>query len=142
MLFREKPLNFEEQNTYMEFLNGLFKASDSSEFIALVYLTRILPIKKYATESKMNNFIEYSMTSPKDITPYIGFTEDEVRNLCDEYNMDFNTMKLWYDGYTINYSSIKDNKIENNPISIYCPNSVALAIQMHVYDSYWSQLVH
>jgi len=55
------------------------------------------------------------------MTDYIGFTENEVEDLCDEYDMDFNEMKKWYDGYSIQGKHI------------YSPNSVCEAIENEKY---------
>lgn len=62
------------------------------------FMTGILPIKKYGTQSAVSDFIEYTMTSPGDFAEYIGFTETEVKQLCDKYNMSFDEAKKWYDG--------------------------------------------
>ena len=67
--------------------------------IELVYMTGILPIKKYGTQSALNNFDEYTMLDPTPMEEYMGFTELEVQNLCKQYNMDFEKMNRWYDGY-------------------------------------------
>ncbi|MCI5727393.1 MAG: ATP-binding protein [Clostridium sp.] len=110
---------------YLEFLHSLFKSEESKAFLALAYITGILPIKKVEDESALNNFREYTMIDSFPITEYFGFTEGEVRLLCEKYNMDFETMKSWYNGYLI------DN------IDIYNPNSVSFAIDRHKFDSYW-----
>ena len=38
-----------------------------------VYMTGILPIKRYGTQSALNDFREYSMTDPKALAEYFGF---------------------------------------------------------------------
>lgn len=86
---------------YLQFLHSLFKSEESKAFLALAYITGILPIKKIKDESALNNFKEYTMLESYPITQYFGFTEDEVRSLCDEYHMDFETTKAWYNGYLI-----------------------------------------
>jgi hypothetical protein len=98
-------------------------------FTALAYITGILPIKRYNSESALNNFYEFTMTAPDTITKYIGFTEDEVKGLCDKYGMDFDEMKRWYDGYNL------------NGIHVYNPKSVTEAIQRRNYANYWSNTV-
>ena len=72
-----------------------------NRFLALGYITGILPIKKIKDESALNNFQEYTMLKSRPITEYYGFTEDEVKELCQKYDMDFETMKAWYNGYLI-----------------------------------------
>lgn len=73
-------------------------------------------------------FDEYSMTSPQMFAEYIGFTEDEVKTLCEEYQADFDTMKSWYDGYTFLKAS-----------HIYNSKSVVDALRSEEFASYWTQ---
>lgn len=88
-------------------------------------ITGILPIKKIQDESALNNFEEYTMIKSNPITKYYGFTEDEVRELCEKYGMDFDITKAWYNGYLI------------DGIHMYNPNSVSMAMRKKDYDSYW-----
>ena len=69
---------------YLQFLHSLFKSEESKSFLALTYITGILPIKKIQDESALNNFREYTMLDSYPITEYFGFTEDEVRELCEK----------------------------------------------------------
>ena len=110
---------------YLQFLHSLFKSEESKSFLALAYITGILPIKKIKDESALNNFREYTMLDSYPITEYYGFTEEEVRELCREYDMDFESTKAWYNGYLI------DGK------HMYNPNSVSMAMDRHKFDSYW-----
>ena len=52
-------------------------------------MTGSLPIKKYGTQSAMTDFREFSMLEPGLLAEYIGFTEKEVRDLCQTNYMDF-----------------------------------------------------
>ncbi len=110
---------------YLQFFHSLFKLEESKSFLGLAYITGILPIKKIKDESALNNFREYTMLRSKPITEYYGFTEDEVKNLCEQYNMDFESVKAWYNGYLI------------DGIHMYNPNSVSMAMDNHDFDSYW-----
>ena len=110
---------------YLQFLHSLFKSEESKSFLALAYITGILPIKKIQDESALNNFREYTMLKTKPITEYYGFTEEEVRGLCKEYDMDFDATKAWYNGYLI------------DGVHMYNPNSVAMAMKKKDFDSYW-----
>ena len=110
---------------YLQFLHSLFKSEESKSFLALAYITGILPIKKIKDESALNNFREYTMLKSKPITEYYGFTEEEVRSLCREHDMDFESTKAWYNGYLI------DGK------HMYNPNSVVQAMLDQDFDSYW-----
>lgn len=110
---------------YLQFLHSLFKSEESKSFLALAYITGILPIKKIKDESALNNFREYTMLKSKPITEYYGFTEDEVKNLCKQYDMDFDSTKAWYNGYLI------------DGMHMYNPNSVSMAMDRQDFDSYW-----
>lgn len=127
-IFREFKDDIRAQEEYVELLRGLFKGSQAKRFVKLAYITGILPVKKYGTESTLNNFYEFTMVNPKSLSEYVGFTEEEVRNLCMEYDLDYEEMKRWYDGYSF-------RKIGH----VYNPNSVVQAILMQDYDSYWSK---
>lgn len=110
---------------YLQFLHSLFKSEESKKFLALAYITGILPIKKIKDESALNNFDEYTMLSSAPITQYYGFTEKDVKDLCEKYDMDFETTKAWYNGYLI------------DGMHMYNPNSVSRAMIKHKFDSYW-----
>ena len=110
---------------YLQFLHSLFKSEESKSFLALAYITGILPIKKIKDESALNNFREYTMLKSKPITEYYGFTEEEVRELCSKNDMDFETAKAWYNGYLI------DGR------HMYNPNSVVQSMMDKDFDSYW-----
>lgn len=110
---------------YMQFLHSLFKSMESAEFLALGYVTGILPIKKVNDESALNNFREYTMLDSKNLTQYYGFTEDEVKELCEKYDMSFDAVKNWYNGYLINGQHM------------YNPNSVSQSMSNHDLCSYW-----
>ena len=110
---------------YLQFLHSLFKSEESKSFLALAYITGILPIKKIKDESALNNFTEYTMIKSKPITQYYGFTEEEVKDLCKQYDMDFDSMKAWYNGYLI------------DGLHMYNPNSVSMALNNQDFDSYW-----
>ena len=117
--------NKELVHSYLQFLHSLFKSEESKSFLALGYITGILPIKKIKDESALNNFHEYTMLKSKPITKYYGFTEEEVTELCEKYDMDFDSIKAWYNGYLI------------DGIHMYNPNSVTQAMIDQDCDSYW-----
>ena len=112
---------------YVMLLRRLFKTQDSDKVFAGAYLTGILPIKRYNTESALNNFREYSMIRPVKMSSALGFTCEEVETLCMSHGMDMNEMKRWYDGYRIGDES-----------HIFNPYSVMRAIEDNSYRSYWT----
>ena len=85
-LFREYQQDQEAQKKYLDFLRAWLKDKD---YVALAYMTGILPIKKYGSHSALNMFTEYSMTDPGELAEYFGFTEQEVSILCGKYGMNF-----------------------------------------------------
>lgn len=123
-LFREEKENKEAQKNYLDFLRDLFK---DRTYVKLAYMTGILPIKKYGTHSALNIFDEFSMTNPKRLAQYVGFTEEEVKALCQEYGMDFEEAKRWYDGYCF-------KRINH----IYNPKSIVDAMLEEAFQSYWT----
>lgn len=110
---------------YMQFLHDIFKSEESKKFLALGYITGILPIKKIRDESALNNFMEFTMLNSKPITRFYGFTEDEVKELCKRYDMNFDSVNKWYNGYLI------------DGMHIYNPNSVYATMERQHIDSYW-----
>ena len=121
-IFREGKDDVRGQELYLEFLRNLLK---DKSYVALAYMTGILPIKKYGTHSALNMFEEYSMTRAEEMAEYMGFTEDEVRKLCTAYQRDFEEMKKWYDGYWL------------EKLHIYSPKSVVSAIEKGKFRSFW-----
>ena len=80
--------------------DAMFREDKDDEAAQQAYITGILPIKKYKSESALNNFDEFTMTNPGRLAEYVGFTEQEVKNLCETYHMDFSETARWYDGYS------------------------------------------
>ena len=113
--------------SYVDLLRRLFKGLGSDFVFAGAYLTGILPIKKYNTESALNNFRDYSMIYPGRIAHHLGFTHDEVRMLCHKHGMDMAEMERWYDGYRIGDES-----------HMFNPYSVMRAIEENRFRSYWT----
>ena len=115
-----------QMDEYVDFLRRLFKGSMTEYVFACSYMTGILPIKRYNTQSALNNFDEYTMLSPAQLAPYFGFTQKEVEGLCMDGNMDGYEMKRWYDGYELG--------MEN---AMYNPYAVMRALRRRSYESYW-----
>ena len=124
---REYPAGTAAINQYVGWLRRMFKSVSANDVFAGVYMTGILPIKKYNTESALNNFTEYSMVEPRRLASYFGFTKDEVRTLTDKYGMDFSELEKWYDGYQI-----------GDQTSMFNPNSVIQALDAGRCRSFWA----
>jgi len=127
-IFREYKDDKDSQKKYLDFLRTLLK---DQKGIGLAYMTGILPIKKYGSHSALNMFSEYSMTDPGEFAEYFGFTEEEVITLCDGYDMNYEEMRAWYDGYYL--------KSGDKEVSIYSPKSVVESIQRRNFGTYWNQ---
>lgn len=52
-VFREDTADHKVQDAYINLLRGLFKGEKSQRFMSLAYLTGILPIKRYNSESAL-----------------------------------------------------------------------------------------
>ena len=131
-LFREYKQDREAQKKYLDFLRVWLKDQD---YVALAYMTGILPIKKYGSHSALNMFTEYSMTNPREMAEFFGFTEDEVKMLCARYKRSFEETKAWYDGYEL--ITVEEN--QKKIYSMYSPKSVVDAMLSGVFDNYWNQ---
>lgn len=127
ILIRDEAHNKEIQEKYINFLRGMFKGVEPTKYIALAYLTGILPIKKLKTQSALNNFEEFTMLDAGPLASYVGFTDAEVRNLCARYDKDYNEVKNWYDGYIL------------SDYHIYNPKAVVSVMLRDNFKSYWSQ---
>ena len=112
---------------------GLCKAK--GDYVALAYMTGILPIKKYGSHSALNMFTEYSMTNPREMAEYFGFTEVEVKKLCERFHRNFEETRAWYDGYEL----VTVDGEEKICYSMYSPKSVVDVMLSGVFDNYWNQ---
>ena len=126
-ILREMGTDEYISTAYVDLLRRLFKGSGSDIVFAGAYLTGILPIKKYNTESALNNFREYTMIRPGKMAKALGFTHEEVEMLCRKHGMDIKEMERWYDGYRIGKAS-----------RMFNPYSVIRAINEEEYGSYWT----
>lgn len=125
-ILREYEDNKQTEDDFVMLLRRLFKGDDSKTVFAGVYMTGILPIKKYKTESALNNFKEYSVVSPKRLDKFFGFTKTETQELAKKYDMDYEELEKWYDGYMI-----------GNEKSVFNPNSVINAVLDGECGTYW-----
>ena len=136
VLIRDEAANQAVQEEYINFLRGMFKGTEPTKFIQLAYLTGILPIKKVKTQSALNNFDEFTMLDAGPLAPYIGFTETEVRYLCDHYHKDFEQVKSWYDGYQLEGCQSEGGKFTG--YQVYNPKAVVSVMLRGTFQSYWS----
>jgi len=118
-------LFIENQNDFLEFLRNLLK---DQPYVALAYMTGVLPIKKYSSGSALNMFDEFTFLKDRIFGEYFGFTEEEVIRLCDKNGeMEFKELESWYNGY-----------LTAKGIKIYNPRSVVKSLQNNHCESYWT----
>lgn len=128
-LFREYKYETQLQEAYINLLRELFKNGNVTDrVIAGVFMTGILPIKKYGHQSAISDFREYTMIQPSIFAEYVGFTKRDIDDLATEYAVNKSKLKTWYDGYS--FPKVGE---------VYNPNSVSQAVRTGVYDSYWSK---
>ncbi len=120
----EQPASLFQE--YLDLLLSLFKSETTSEATALAYITGILPVVRDKVESKLNNFEEYTFLEPFQFAEFTGFTEAEVKELCDKYDVNFQECLNWYEGYTV------------NGMHICNPHAVVQAITKRKFKSFWS----
>ncbi len=123
-VMRERQESETLQRQYLDFLRNLLK---DQPYVALAYMTGILPVKKYGQHSALNMFWEFSMTDQNVLEEYTGFTQDEVRRLCEKYGMDFAQAGNWYDGYR--FRRLKH---------VYNPRSVVAAMKSGYCSNFWT----
>ncbi len=116
----------ENQKDFLEFLRNLLK---DKPYVAFCYMTGVLPIKRYSEGSALNMFDEYTMINDGVYDNYFGFTEDEVKYLCDKQKIiSFDEISKWYNGY-----------LTEDGEKIYNPRSVVKALQNGKCRSYWTR---
>ena len=123
-VMRERQESEALQKQYLDFLRNLLK---DQSYVALAYMTGILPVKKYGQHSALNMFWEYSMTNQAMFEEYTGFTEEEVKTLCKRFHMDFDETSRWYDGYRF-------RRFQH----VYNPRSVVAAMRQGFFSNYWT----
>lgn len=123
-MFRMKRITIDDQTEYLNFLRNLLK---DKSYVALAYMTGILPIKKHGEHSALNMFTEISVIDADIYAEYTGFTDDEVAAVCEKYGASYDKLKQWYDGYCV------------EGISIYNPRSVVESIRAKKVSNYWTK---
>ncbi len=124
-IFREYKHDTDSQRLYLDFIRNLLK---DQPYVALAYMTGILPIKKYGTHSALNMFDEFSMTNPGPLASFVGFTDQEVQILCADFQMDYDEIRRMYDGYCFEGTT-----------HVYSPRSVVSSLLTRSYDNFWNR---
>lgn len=120
-----------ERREYLLFLKNLLK---DQVYVALAYMTGILPIAKYSAASELNMFVEYNMATRERFSSYFGFSEGEVDTLFQIYSditprprITRQDLKIWYDGYCTASGE-----------QLYNPRSIICALSDNQLGSYWT----
>lgn len=125
-VFYETYMDREAKGYYLKFLKSMLK---DQPYVELAYMTGILPIAKYSSGSELNMFDEYNLMNDNVFDMYFGFSEEEVRKLCGEFQtIPFDEVKSWYDGYYLSDGS-----------SLFNPRSVSKALIRGVCLNYWTE---
>ncbi|MCC8068071.1 MAG: ATP-binding protein, partial [Clostridiales bacterium] len=116
------------------FVNWLAALTKDTGYVALSYMTGVLPIAKYSSGSTINNFDEYTMAAQPKFSEYFGFTDKEVDMLYDRYlnktaspAITREELRIWYDGYHTAGGT-----------RLYNPRSVVKALSNNCLASYWT----
>lgn len=121
-----RELFTEHHSAFLEFLRNLLK---DRPYVALTYMTGVLPIKKYSMGSALNMFREYTMLKDPFFEEYFGFTENEVEALCDKQTaLTMEDIRDWYNGYQTRSGE-----------RLYNPRSVVCALEDAACQSYWTR---
>ncbi len=112
IVYRERGEDKALCSEFGKFLCALFKSSYVSPYIDLVYMTGIFPIERFALRGDLDNFIDYDAANPWVTRESIGYTEEEVKELCERWGKDFSEIKSWFGAY------LMDGKAIYNPISV------------------------
>ncbi len=116
----------EHHRDFLEFLRDLLK---DRTYVALAYMTGVLPIKQYSTGSALNMFKEYTMLNDPAMGEYFGFTETEIAMLCSKQtDVTLDEISEWYNGYQTQSGK-----------HIYNPKSVVCALEDSTCQSYWTR---
>jgi len=149
VVIRKKKDDLKSIEEYLDFLNIFLK---DKNYIALVYMTGILPLKKIGFSS-LNNFIELTMVDPSWMAKYIGFTDEEVQKLCEKFikNQNENSKKqkkndgmaIVKDSTNNNIQSFNDkddlihkNKFENSNEKEFNPREISYDNMKKWYNGY------
>ena len=130
-IFHRHFVTDEDRMEYIDFLSNLLK---DQPYVDLAYMTGILPIAKYSSGSELNMFLEYTMASEEMFGDILGFTESEVDQLFDRFQLNQRNpkitrsdLKMWYDGYSAKSGS-----------HIYNPRSIVAALTNNNLGNYWT----
>lgn len=130
-IFHRDFVTEKNKKEYIDFLSNLLKGK---AYVALAYMTGILPIAKYSSGSELNMFLEYTMAAEELYGDYFGFTDREVDELYERYlakqrhpAVTREGLRIWYDGY---HTKLGER--------VYNPRSVVASLTNNNLGNYWT----
>ena len=119
-----------DRRSYLDFLRNLLK---DRPYVELAYMTGVLPIKKYSSGSELNMFKEYYFPTDAVYDTFFGFTEQEVKELCERNrknggSIQYEQLSEWYNGYYTFYGE-----------RLYNPRSINFALTDNMVKNYWTE---
>lgn len=129
-IFHNDMFTESDRRNYLDFLRNLLK---DRPYVELVYMTGVLPIKKYSSGSELNMFKEYYFPTDTVYDTFFGFTVEEVKELCEKNKKNGGTIQYiqlseWYNGY---YTSTGER--------LYNPRSINFALTDNAVKDYWTE---
>ncbi|MBQ8024497.1 MAG: AAA family ATPase [Succinivibrio sp.] len=117
----------EEIFAYFNLLRGLFKGAIGDSAVALAYLTGVIPIGRYESQTSLNNFDLISMLNTYRLGKFVGFTGEEVATLCQNHDIDFEKAKCWFGGYHLDGHEV------------FNPRSIMTLMRTGIYQSQFNE---
>ena len=114
---------------FVSFMRSFFNATfKNNPYLERALMTGITRVSKESIFSDLNNLNVVTTTS-KEYEDCFGFTEEEVYNALEVYNMadEKEKVKKWYDGFTFGDIS-----------GIYNPWSITNYLDKREYRAYWA----
>ena len=129
---RENSFDQRFWKLYLDYLRAWLKDQD---YVALAYMTGLMPVARYEAYSALNMFSDYTMINPGSLAPFFGFTEDEAAALCQIHGMPFDELREWYGGYDL-IECRADGDVHHRMLH---PRSAAEALLRRKPAAYWVQ---
>lgn len=119
-VIRDTQKTEEDKLMYLNFLSGLLK---DKAYVEIAYITGIIPIRTCGAVNPLDMFDVISVIDSKEFSPFIGFTEEEVLDLCKINHMNFTKMKKEFKYHL------------GNDFTVYSPFSVISTINTRNYEN-------